>query len=80
MTKLTLRMDEGLIAEAKEYARGQNISLSQLVSHYLKSLKGKKNKRSISPLVEEISGILSKRKSSVSLTKTYRQHLEKKYR
>ena len=37
-TKLTLRLDEGLIHRAKDYAAGQNRSLSQLVADYFAHL------------------------------------------
>jgi Family of unknown function (DUF6364) len=37
-TKLTLRLDEVLIHRAKDYAAGQNRSLSQLVADYFAHL------------------------------------------
>ncbi len=37
-TKLTLRMDEKLIMQAKEYAAGEGRSLSELVSVYFARL------------------------------------------
>lgn len=38
-TKLTLRLDSGLIDHAKEYAQQQDRSLSQLVADYFSRLK-----------------------------------------
>lgn len=37
-TKLTLKLDEQVIQQAKQYAASQNRSLSGLVESYLKSL------------------------------------------
>lgn len=37
-TKLTLRMDESLIAAAKDYAAAQGSSLSQMVANYFAAL------------------------------------------
>ena len=80
-TKLTLWMDESLIEEAKDYARVQGTSLSRLIARYLSSLKSsKKNKRPLSPIIEEISGILPQSIHRGSPFKAYRRHLEKKYR
>ena len=80
-TKLTLRMDESIIEDAKGYARAQGTSLSQLIARYLSSLKSsKKNKRPLSPIIEEISGILPKPIHRGPSFKAYRRHLEKKYR
>ncbi|MEW6674914.1 MAG: DUF6364 family protein [Nitrospirota bacterium] len=37
-TKLTLRMDEKLIKNAKKAASSRNVSLSKMVSDYFKSI------------------------------------------
>ena len=42
-TKLTLRLDEGLIDRAKSYAQEQDRSLSQLVADYFAHLTVKSN-------------------------------------
>lgn len=42
-TKLTLRLDEGLIDRAKSYALAQDRSLSQLVADYFAHLTVKSN-------------------------------------
>lgn len=57
--KLTLKLDEHIIVEAKIYARKRNVSLSKMVEKFFKSLVEKKTtKRNYSPLVEELSGII----------------------
>lgn len=38
LTKLTLTIEESIIAAAKKYARGKNKSVSRIVSEYLKNL------------------------------------------
>ena len=60
-TKLTLSMDEGVIKKAKEFARENHTSLSQIIENYFISLtrKDKANdKEDISPLVKSLSGVL----------------------
>ncbi len=40
-TKLTLRMDEALIASAKSYAAAHGSSVSQMVANYFAALQGR---------------------------------------
>ncbi len=58
-TKLTLSIEEQVIESAKEYAKKQGRSLSNIVEEYLKSIaknrKPKKNAK-MHPLVEELCG------------------------
>lgn len=58
-TKLTLSIEEQVIEKAKEYAKRNGRSLSNIVEEYLKFLsKAKKTKQSekYHPLVEELCG------------------------
>lgn len=58
-TKLTLSVNETVIAEAKDYAKKQGKSLSRVVEEYLKSLSGKKKNDKITDtddLVNELRG------------------------
>ena len=58
-TKLTLSIEEQVIERAKEYAKKQGRSLSNIVEEYLKSIaKQKKSKilNNLDPLVEELCG------------------------
>ena len=58
-TKLTLSIEEQVIERAKEYAKKQGRSLSNIVEEYLKSIaKQKKSKviNKLDQLVEELCG------------------------
>ncbi len=61
-TKLTLRLNDSVIERAKIYAKSQRISLSKMIESYLDSLTREKdidNKKSITPLVESLSGVIN---------------------
>lgn len=76
-TKLTLNLDEGIIHEAKTYAKKHQTSLSKLVENYLNSLtKGSKEKSSVSPLVESLTGIIP---NDYDEKNEYRNYINKKY-
>jgi len=78
--KLTLRMDERLIKDAKKIARERGLSLSGMVSNYFKSLSMKQRKEFVeSTVLSEVSGILSTKKSKKELLKSYKKHIEEKY-
>lgn len=58
-TKLTLTIEEEVIQRAKEYAKGQKSSLSQIVENYLKSLTSKtrnKSPKTTTPIVKALRG------------------------
>ena len=76
-TKLTLKLDQSVVQSAKKYAKNNNRSLSKLVEDYLRNLvsEGKPGKR-FSPLVEELSGVLSEEDVK---NLDYVAYLEKKY-
>lgn len=57
--KLTLSLDESVIAYAKLYAEKNKISLSKLVEAYLRSVVNHKTKNvEITPLVKSLSGVV----------------------
>ena len=60
-TKLTLKLDQSVIKSVKIYAEKNNRSLSKLVEDYFRNLvrESEIRKSSISPLVQELSGIIS---------------------
>ncbi len=60
-SKLTLKLDRSVIQSAKIYAEQNNRSLSKLVEDYFRKLVMESNTRTpnISPLVQELSGIIS---------------------
>ncbi|HBQ58372.1 MAG TPA: antitoxin [Balneolaceae bacterium] len=77
-TKLTLRIEEDLIREAKEYAKSQNTSVSQIVADYLEGIQNQKktDDQNYSPITTSLIGVLKDK--SVS-EKDYKKHLEEKY-
>lgn len=76
-TKLTLKLDQNVIQSAKKYAESNNRSLSKLVEDYFRNLISENEpKMKLSPLVEELSGVISD-KDLENLD--YISYLEKKY-
>ena len=58
-TKLTVRVIQHLIQEAKNYAREQGVSLSQLIENYLRTLAAtQKNPYTTTPVLDRLSGIV----------------------
>lgn len=79
-TKLTLRLDEKLIKNAKQAARSRKVSLSKMVSDYFKSISVQQKKELIeSPILSEIAGILPSKADDKKLRKSYKKHVEDKY-
>lgn len=75
--KLTLKMDKDIIDSMKCYAASNNKSLSRLVEDFFKtSIKETKDMISISPLVKELTGIISEKDMDNA---DYIDYLEKKY-
>jgi hypothetical protein len=77
-SKLTLRLEEKLIKEAKEYAKSKNTSVSQLVADYFKAIESRKSegKPNYSPITSSLVGILKDGDISEGDYKTY---LEEKH-
>jgi hypothetical protein len=78
-TKLTLRLDEELIAEAKSYAGRVGKSVSQIVADYFRVLAAEKRggEPSSAPITESLHGLL---KGAGVDEEDYRRYLEKKHR
>ncbi len=79
-TKLTLRLDDEVIKQAKESAREMGKSVSELVEDFFKvvsSVRQGRRKGEATRLVRELRGAL--RGSAVSEAE-YQEYLEKKYR
>ena len=60
-TKLTLSINKEVIEAAKDYAKSQGRSLSNVIEEYLKSVtkrEVKDEKYKFNPLIEELSGSL----------------------
>ena len=80
-TKLTLRLDDELIKQAKKTAQDKGVSLSRIVEDYFMSLTIRKEKATPeSPVLSEISGVLSTGPGTKKPREEYRKHLEEKYR
>jgi hypothetical protein len=77
-TKLTLRIDDALIGQAKKYARHKGKSISQIVGDYFKAIQegAKKNVPKIGPITNQLRGCL---KGANIKEEDYKKHLEKKY-
>ena len=81
-TKLTLRLNDNVIKRAKLYARDHKISLSKMVESYLSSItgqKGEETNKSITPLVESLSGVIDL-PDDFDYRKEYGEHLNEKYK
>ncbi len=77
--KLTLSVDESVIAYAKQFAKKNKISLSKLVEAYLKSVVDNKTKNvEITPLVASLSGVIEL-PSDFDLRDEYTNYLIEKY-
>lgn len=76
-TKLTLRLDDQLVKQAKAYAKKSGKSVSQLVAEYFSLLNAKAPSNSqITPSVQQLKGVLQKSKVDGG---DYRKYLEDKY-
>jgi predicted solute-binding protein len=76
-TKLTLKLDKAVIQSVKKYAQNNNKSLSKLVEQYFRKLASEDEERTkYSPLVEELSGVVSEKDLRGV---DYLGYLEKKY-
>ena len=76
-TKLTLRMDEGLIQTAKTEANRRGKSVSQMVGEFFDALTSHRlDKSKTPPITASLVGILKGRSLSES---DYRKHLLNKH-
>lgn len=72
-TKLTLRLDDSLIASAKAYSAQTGKSVSKIVSDFFVIIKNEKLKNSspVTPTVQSLKGILKGAKFSENDYKEY---------
>ena len=75
-TKLTLRLEDSLIKQAKSYAKQHDKSLSQVVADYFQILTQQSKKPVISPITKSLIGVLD---SSNVDENDYKKHLEEKF-
>jgi hypothetical protein len=80
-TKLTLRLDDAVIRKAKKTASTKGVSLSRMVEDYFKAVTGQEQLEvRESPVLYEVSGVLSGKRDAAQLRAGYRKHLAEKYR
>lgn len=77
-TKLTLRLNEDLISQAKKEARKRGASVSTMVADYFRAIGVRSTKRG--PLPPVTSALLGSLRGKKINREDYRHHLEKKYR
>jgi antitoxin component of RelBE/YafQ-DinJ toxin-antitoxin module len=76
-TKLTLRLDDQLIHQAKLYAKTHGKSVSQVVADYFRMLNSQTIKESkLPPTTQLLKGLLANAEIN---EENYKKHLEKKY-
>jgi len=75
-TKLTLRLENELIQQAKIYAKQHDKSLSQVVSDYFQMLTLQSKKTESSPITQSLIGVLD---ASDLDEGEYKKHLEERY-
>lgn len=79
-TKLTLRLEDQLIANAKDYARRSGKSLSQLVADYFTRLEEATPATSgLPPMTSRLRGALAQGGKTVD-EEDYQHHLAEKHR
>ena len=78
-TKLTLRIEDTLIKQAKSYAKKSGKSLSKIVADYFTLLNKNEileHDSELTPLVRSLKGILGSSQASIE---DYKRYLEDKY-
>lgn len=75
-SKLTLKMDSSVISAMKKYAENEGKSISKIVENFFRKLTTNSDDIKVSPLVKELSGIISESDFQDS---DYIDYLEKKY-
>jgi hypothetical protein len=77
-TKLTLRLDDSLIVQAKEFARAEGKSISQIVADYFKAIQRHSGVKiqQIGPITSKLAGCL---KDAGIGDDDYKTYLERKF-
>jgi hypothetical protein len=76
--KLTLKLNNEVIEQAKMYAKKKNTSLSKLIESYLGLLVSPQHEHEITPLVKSLSGVINLPKDT-DYKKDYKKHVLNKY-
>jgi len=75
-SKITLYIEEDLIAYAKNYAKEQHLSVSKVVNNFFTALKQEAGEKEVAPLTQSLKGVLKQKEVDIS---DYHNHLEEKY-
>ncbi len=75
-SKLTLRLEESLIIQAKNYAKQHDKSVSQVVADYFQVLTEQSAQHEILPITQSLIGVLNPENVD---EKDYKKYLEEKY-
>lgn len=81
-TKLTLTIDKSVIEQAKEYARSQGRSLSNIVEEYLKSVTKKDaqfEEAELSPITKSLYGSIKLKTEDIDYKKIIEDEILKKH-
>jgi len=78
-TKLTLRLDENLVGQAKTEARKRGASLSKMVADYFRTIS-LRDQKVRAPFLPVTSALLGSLRGKAVSRNDYRNHLEEKYR
>ena len=83
--KLTLSLNERVIAKAKDYAKGNNISLSRMIENYLSALVEESTamteETAFTPLVNRLIGVVDlPDNQEKNYKEEYKDYLSKKYK
>ncbi len=75
-TKLTLRIDDALVAQAKVQAAQRGKSVSQMFAEFVAALAPSRRERDFPPVTGSLLGIMKSHRLS---EKDYKKHLLEKY-
>jgi hypothetical protein len=78
-TKLTLRLSDELIEDAKTYAKQEGKSLSQIVTDFFVAISSKNMQSQNIKLKPKTSKLYSSLKGSSASKEDYKKHIVKKY-
>ena len=79
MSKLTLSIDEAVISQAKQYAKANHTSISEMVEIFLANVTGSDREKKEAPILRSVRGLL-KGVDPGDYRNDYRRHLSQKYR
>lgn len=80
--KLTLLIDEAVVADAKAYARESGKSLSKIIEGYLRGLRKKQKKgteEELPPILKRLHGCVDTKKDNSSYKEIIEAEIIKKY-